>query len=82
MLQSHQKKVDGYELEGETYEEMATKLWFDSFSDDDNVQDYMQGMIRRAKMWTGQDISFTDYEGFFQELHRVGMATIVKSIDK
>ena len=32
---------DGYELEGESYEEMATRLWVDSFSDDDNVQDYM-----------------------------------------
>ena len=70
---------DGYELEGESYEEMATKLWFDSFSNDANVQDYMQGMIRRAKMWTGQDISFTDYESFFQELHRVGMAKIVNT---
>ena len=30
--------VDGYELEGESYEELATKLWFDSFSDDENVQ--------------------------------------------
>ena len=70
---------DGYELEGESYEEMATKLWFDSFSNDANVQDYMQGMIRRAKMWTGQDISFNDYESFFQELHRVGMVKIVNT---
>ena len=73
---------DGYELEGESYEELATKLWFDSFSNDANVQDYMQGMIRRAKMLTGQDISFTDYESFFNELHRVGITTLVKDTSK
>ena len=74
--------IDGYELEGESYEELATKLWFDSFSDDENVQDYMQDMIRRAKIQTGQDISFTDYESFFNELHRVGLATSIENISK
>ena len=68
---------DGYELEGESYEEVATKLWFDSFSSEDNVQDYMQGMIHRAKLQTGKDISFTDYESFFKELHRIGLVTSI-----
>ena len=73
---------DGYVLEGESYEELATRLWSGSFSNDASVQDYMQGMIRRAKMWTGQDISFTDYESFFSELHRVGITSPVEDTSK
>ena len=73
---------DGYEIEGESFEELATKLWFDSFSSEENVQDYVQGMIGRAKMQTGQDISFNDYESFFKELQRIKLVTSIEYILK
>ena len=42
----------------------------------------MQGMIRQAKIQTGQDISFNDYESFLKELKRIKLVTSIEYIIK
>ncbi|BAF60377.1 hypothetical protein PTH_2196 [Pelotomaculum thermopropionicum SI] len=67
--------IDGLRLEGETYDDIVNQLYNSSFSEEDTVEEFMQGVGRRAQIQTGQAINFTDCESFIKELKRVNIVT-------
>ncbi len=43
--------MDGYEIEAQSYQELAEKLWHSMFIPDDNIHNWMVNSAKRASIY-------------------------------
>ena len=57
--------------------QMQKSTWLE-----ENKIEYMAGVARRSKIYTGQEITYTGPEQFVKELHRIGIITELEEFSR
>lgn len=69
------RAMDGYELEAESLQQVAEKLWQSMLNPDATLEEWMAGSARRAAIYNGSVISTASVEEHVRDLIRAGFVT-------
>lgn len=70
--------MDGYELEAESLQQLAEKLWQSMLVPDASIEAWMAGSAKRAAIYNGSVISTASVEEHVRDLIRAGFVTPVE----
>ncbi len=71
------RAMDGYEIEAQSYQELAEKLWHSMFIPDDNIQDWMVNSAKRAAIYNESVIRTDTVEHHIEDLITAGFVSPV-----
>lgn len=71
------KYYEGFEFEADSPREIAEKLWQSKFIPDETIEEWMEGMAKRAKMWDGADLRTSSIEDMVEDMFATGRITVV-----
>lgn len=72
------RAMDGYELEAESLQQLAEKLWQSELVPDTSIEAWMAGSAKRAAIYNGSVISTASVEEHVRDLIRAGFVTPVE----
>lgn len=72
------RAMDGYELEAESLQQLAEKLWQSMLVPDASIEAWMAGSAKRAAIYNGSVISTASVEEHVRDLIRAGFVTPVE----